>query len=172
MPKPKIRPVLTQQEVRAIFFYTDDGCLTWRQRLNKSTKIGGVAGTIDEGDKGYLRVKIRGWEYAIHRLIYLWHTGESPTVVDHIDHDRRNNRIENLRAAGYAENSRNALLRDDAKLRVKGVTFRPEKKSPFIAELRVNGKRVLHKSFGSLAEAERAVREARRAYHPQFYCDG
>ena len=172
MPKAKTRPELSRAEVRLLFAYHPEGYLIWRMPLNKATKVGDKAGTLSPNDKGYLRVKVRGYEDAIHRLVYLWHTGESPPIVDHIDHDRQNNRIENLRAAGTKENSWNAVLRQDAKVRVKGVTYRPGKKSPYVAELRVNGKRVLHKSFQTLREAERAVKEARRAYHKGFHYDG
>lgn len=173
MAKPKKRPVLTQAAVRKLFAYNDEGDLVWRIALNRATKVGDIAGTKKaEGENGYVKVKIHGWEYAVHRLIYLWHTGESPEVVDHIDHNRQNNKIENLRAASFSDNSRNALLRYDAKVPVKGVTYRPDKRKPWVAELRVNGKRVLHLSCSTLKEAEQAVREARRAHHREFHCDG
>lgn len=172
MPKPKTRPQLTQAEVRKLFAYHEDGYLVWRVRLNKATKIGERAGTTKGNDKGYLRIKVHGWEYAVHRLVYLWHTGESPTIVDHIDHNRQNNKISNLRSASFSHNSWNAVLRKDAQIKVKGVTYREGKKSPWVAELRVNGKRVLHKSFQTLEEAERAVKEARRIYHKGFHEDG
>jgi hypothetical protein len=172
MPKPTKRPELDQARVKELFDYKEDGTLYWKIPLNKSTKIGDKAGTKNPNDKGYIRVKINGYEYAIHRLIYLWHTGESPTVVDHIDHNRQNNRIENLRAATHGHNSWNAVLRQDAKIKVKGVTYRPGKRKPWIAELRVNGKRVLHLSCYTLDEAERAVKEARRAYHKGYHYDG
>lgn len=172
MPKAKVRPVLTHAQVRRLFAYHEDGYLTWMVALNKSTKVGDKAGTQGEGDGGYLRVKINGWEYSVHKLIFLWHTGKSPKIVDHADHNKQNNRIDNLRAATAGENSRNASLRKDAQVKVKGVTYRPGKRSPWVAELRVNGIRVLHASFRTLEEAERAVKEARRAWHGSFYCDG
>ena len=172
MPRPAKRPQVTQADVRRLFAYNDNGTLSWRVALNRSTKPGDTAGCTGGTEKDYVKVKIRGWEYAVHRLVYLWHTGESPRIVDHIDHNRQNNRIENLRSARPSDNSRNALLRNDAKLRVKGVTYRPEKNKPYIAELRVMGKRVLHLSCYTLEEAEQAVKEARRAHHGNFHCDG
>lgn len=172
MPKPRKRPKLTQAQVRRLFAYHDDGYLAWRVALNKATKVGDRAGTQKKGEGGYLRVKIHGWEYAVHRLIFLWHTGESPTIVDHIDNNRQNNKISNLRPAGFGENSQNAVLRRDAKVRVKGVTFRAGKPKPWVAELRVNGKRVLHVSCSTLEEAAAIVKEARRIHHRDFRCDG
>ena len=172
MPRARKKPSLTQSYVRKIFAYNDDGHLVWRVRLNRSTQIGDRAGTTFPNDRGYLRVKINGWEYAVHRIIYLWHTGEDPQIVDHIDHNRSNNKISNLRAATGSNNSWNARLRKDAKVRVKGVTYRPDKPSPWIAELRVKGKRVLHASFKTLEEAERAVKEARRIHHRGYHYDG
>ena len=172
MPRARKKPNLTQAYVRKIFAYHDDGYLVWRVPLNKSTKIGDRAGCSNVNDRGYYRIKINGWEYAVHRIIYLWHKGEHPPMVDHVNGNRGDNRISNLRSATGSNNSWNARLRKDAKVPVKGVTYRPEKPSPWIAELRVKGKRVLHASFKTLEEAAQAVKEARRRYHPGFYSDG
>jgi len=45
----------------------------------------------------YLRVCIDGKPQALHRMIFLYHHGYLPKVTDHIDGNRLNNRIENLR---------------------------------------------------------------------------
>lgn len=60
---------------------------------------------------GYLRVCIARKKYLVHRLIYKMHNPEfdlsSDLVIDHINRDRLDNRIENLRAVTKAENNRN-----------------------------------------------------------------
>lgn len=58
--------------------------------------------------KAYGYVKHGGKEYAVHRVVWAVVHGTWPdTSLDHIDHDKRNNRIENLRLAGAGENQRN-----------------------------------------------------------------
>ena len=57
---------------------------------------------------GYLEGKILGKYYKAHRVIWLWMTGEWPKEqVDHINHDRTDNRWCNLREASRLENYRN-----------------------------------------------------------------
>ena len=69
---------------------------------------------------GYLRVGIKGRKYLVHRIIYKLHNPEldlsSDLVIDHIDRDRLNNRIENLRAVTKAVNNKN-------RAECKGVSF-------------------------------------------------
>ena len=60
---------------------------------------------------GYLRVCINRKKYLVHRLIYKLHNPEfnlsSDSVIDHINRDRTDNHIENLRAVTKAVNNRN-----------------------------------------------------------------
>lgn len=60
---------------------------------------------------GYYRASINGKQSGLHRWIYIYHYGDIPDnmVIDHIDNDTTNNRIENLRIASYHENSVNRV---------------------------------------------------------------
>ena len=74
-------------------------------RLNNSK----VCEQIRHDGKGYVRVLYYGRYVRFHRLIYKYFNGEIPTgyVIDHIDHVRDNNRIENLRCITQRENMQN-----------------------------------------------------------------
>lgn len=83
---------MNQDDVREVFDYnTKTGDLI-RKSLNK------ITGSIDQS--GYKRTKYKGKNALCHRLIYIWHHGQIPDHyhIDHIDHNRSNNRIENLQA--------------------------------------------------------------------------
>lgn len=57
--------------------------------------------------KGYLSARINGRTYLVHRLIWLYHYGYMPNwprVIDHIDGDPTNNRLENLREVTLSQN--------------------------------------------------------------------
>lgn len=62
---------------------------------------------LTKGKKKYPTVYFQKKYTSLHRLIYFHHYGVWPRVVDHIDRDTKNNRIENLRAGDYYLNSLN-----------------------------------------------------------------
>ena len=99
--------MITQDELRRIFDY-ENGNLIWRVRMGQRTKLGQPAGSIGAG--GYVCIKILRRSYLAHRLIYLYHYGELPLMLDHKDRNVLNNRIENLRPATGSENQYNHSL--------------------------------------------------------------
>lgn len=84
---------MTQDEVRKQFDYNPLTGDLIRKNYGKK-----VTGTMDYS--GYKRTKFKGKATLCHRLIYIWYHGSIPEHyhIDHIDHDRSNNRIENLQA--------------------------------------------------------------------------
>lgn len=110
--------MLTQERVRELFEYREDGCLI-RRVAKSNTKVGDVAGNL-RGD-GYLQVTIDRQGYLLHRTVFLYHHGYLPeNDLDHIDQDRTNNRIENLREVSRACNLRNTSNRCTNTSGVKG----------------------------------------------------
>lgn len=75
----------------------------------KLLRHGKDCGFID--NCGYKRVGIGGRKYLVHRIIYKLHNPDfdlnSDLVIDHIDRDRLNNHVQNLRAVSKADNNRN-----------------------------------------------------------------
>lgn len=73
-------------------------------------------------DEGYIKTKIDGIKYSVHRLIWKWMTGEEPTIVDHINRIKDDNRWINLREVSPADSARNVNpRRSDG---VSGVYYR------------------------------------------------
>ena len=82
------------------FFDYKEGQLFWKV-INKK------AGGIEPTNKRW-RIKIKGKSYLRSRLIWFWHHGEWPKpFIDHINGNRRDDRIENLRIATRSLNNMN-----------------------------------------------------------------
>jgi len=146
---------LTKENLHELFEYRD-GDLYWRPSK---------AGTIDGG--GYYQTGIRGKYFKNHRLIFLMHHGYLPALIDHIDGNKLNNRIENLREATRSQNCFNSMRSKANTTGIKGVCWRPDIKK-YRARIYVYKKTIELGSFDSLEDAGKAVAEARDKYHGQF----
>jgi hypothetical protein len=85
----------------------ETGELHWKKDRHSAKVKGKRAGTLLNG---YLSVKIHGKNYFVHRVAYALYHGEqlsTDLLIDHIDGDKSNNRIDNLRKADYSENGYN-----------------------------------------------------------------
>lgn len=133
-------------------------------------KVGrdGVAYTFvyeaKEANNGYARVIAFGQRYYAHRLAWYYVHGVMPDgEVDHINGDRSDNRIANLRPATRALNAANAQRPQRSFLR--GVS---QRKSKFWAQIKINSKQHYLGSFDTEMEAHeafcRASIAARGAY--------
>lgn len=120
---------ITRKKLREIFRYSPSGHLIW-VKTKRTDRLNTVAGSINS--KGYRIINIGGKCYKAHRLIFLYFRGYMPKYVDHIDRDKDNNKILNLRAISHGGNRKNSKPnkgRDQ-----KGVYFCKNKK---IFEVRV-----------------------------------
>ena len=129
------------------YFYYDESSpsfLRWKVDRGTKTKIGDTAGSIDQSS-GYFRVNFRKKNYRVHILVYLLFNERSHgqnTIVDHIDGNRANNAISNLREIPAEQNKRNTKK---YVTNVSGVTGVSEYHY-FIASWNENGK-TNHKKF-------------------------
>ena len=100
--------MLTQERVRELFDYcVETGELVRKITTSNNAKKGAVLNTANK-HLGYIQISIQKVRYYAHRLIWLWHYGYFPeNGIDHINRDRSDNRIENLREVSQLCNMRN-----------------------------------------------------------------
>lgn len=109
---------------------------------------------------GYRAGRIFERKYQSHRVVWALVKGAWPSgLLDHIDGDRRNNRIENLREVSDIENCRNTARRSDNASGHVGVSWY-ERKKKWRAYVAVNGKQQHLGFFISLGDAVAARKEA------------
>jgi len=115
-----------------------DGKLFWKKSTGDKPIAGKEAGCSKTTDK-YITVGLNKKQYAAHRIIFAMHHGYMPPQVDHINGDRQDNRIENLRASNNTLNSYNKGLSAQNTSGVKGVSW-DKTKNKWHAQLNYNGK--------------------------------
>lgn len=159
------------ERVKNLLSYDEDtGCLTWIERPNSpawnAKHAGKRAGCLDVSE-GYVRVAIDRRLYLAHRLAWLIFTGEEPDKIDHINGDRSDNRIVNLRNVSTADNNRNVKMRKDNTSGVTGVS--PCRQSgQWRASIKIDGRNKCLGRYDDLAAAVAARRQAEIlcGFHP------
>jgi hypothetical protein len=117
--------MLTKELCNSIFEYKD-GNLYWKSRSDLpkkwNTKFVGKKAGWENGD-GYISVSVYNKKYRLHRVIFLMHYGYLPEQIDHINNNRKDNRIENLRATTADGNNKNSLIASHNTSGIKGVSY-------------------------------------------------
>jgi len=155
--------MLTFAEAHELFEYKDGELFSkvGRGKLKKGQKIGCVNG------KGYKQTLYKGKIYTIHRIIFLMQHGNLPKFIDHIDGNRTNNRIENLREATHQQNCWNMSFSTRNSSGIKGVSWNKQRKQ-WIAQVGINGKPMYFGGYKDLELAELVVQMAREKYHGKY----
>lgn len=143
----------------------ETGLFRWvRPRIGMVS--GAVAGSVN--NYGYVVINTSGRMFKAHRLAWLFvHGEEAHGLMDHINGDRADNRIANLRVVTAQQNATNRCARSDSKSGAKGIYWR-ESKRRWIAEICSHGKRVCLGSFRDRADAEAAYRAAAKKVHGEY----
>ena len=132
------------------------GIFVWASSI-PNKHAGKEAGQLTKD--GYVRLNINGKKMLAHRLAWWFVHGEMPDkIIDHIDRDKTNNAISNLRAVSANENAQN---RGNA----VGFTWHPKTKA-FAARIIVNGKVIGLGYHKTELDARAAYLRAIKTYHP------
>jgi hypothetical protein len=123
--------MFTQSYIRSILNYDDiTGLFTWLVDRSRRAKAGALAGCVKAG--GYVSIKIDGVDFLSHRLAWIYVNGDNSIPnskeIDHINHDRADNRIVNLRVVTRSENQKNRAINKNNISGYCGVTWNKKAK--------------------------------------------
>lgn len=149
------------------YFIYSNGLLLWENK--RSNSCNDVAGCIDK-ISGYrlVTLTINGVKkrYYQHRIIWEMHNGPIPDgfEIDHIDHDRTNNKIDNLRLASKRDNKRNYTRLKNNTSGITGVCWHKGFKKWQATIYDNDGRRVYLGRFDNIEDACRARKVAEMTY--------
>lgn len=166
---------ITAELVRQLLDYdSETGIFTWRHRpasmfgsadraamwnTRYAGKVAGAPMTI-----GYRQISIRKKNYLAHRLAWLHVHGEWPSEqIDHVNGDRSDNRLANLRSASIAENRQNQTSKRGSS-RYIGVSWNA-RSLMWQAHIAVDGRSHYLGLFDSEEAAHAAYLEAKLHFH-------
>jgi hypothetical protein len=147
----------------------ETGKLWWRDCPSNPPKWNGRwAGreAFTAVSNGYYVGRIDDRKYYAHRVAFMLHYGAWPAQVDHINHDRLDNRASNLRAADARVNSSNLPLSPRNTSGAVGVQQRPSGR--WVARIHTQGRQINLGTFDTMEAAISARKSADTEYgfHP------
>ena len=155
---------MTQKYLKELVSYEPvTGVMKWKKvsPRNRKNKVGDVVGSIEKC--GYVRVFIEGKYYKVHRLAWLYVHGYMPKTIDHINHDKADNVLSNLREVTVKDNNRNKKSK-----KTFGIFKRELKYYPYTikygARITVDNKHIYLGLHDTEAEAIKARKEAEVKY--------
>lgn len=155
---------LSPDYLKSIFDYKD-GQLYWKKPNSNVVKIGQKAGSLSAD--GYVSVRVNDAQYKAHRLIYLMHHGKLPRMLDHIDCNRANNRIENLREASLSQNRMNSTIAKNNTSGSKGVWWNKVHQKWQVC-IRKDNKSNYLGTYSNKEEAIQVANKYREQIHAEF----
>lgn len=152
----------SREEVAALLDYDPVTGLFTHKVNGHKRKAGDVTGRLDT--KGYIRIRLLGYEFKAHRLAWLMIYGVWPKAeIDHINGCTNDNRIINLRDVSVAVNGQNRkAAMSNNKSGLLGVST---VRGGFLAQIGVNGSQLKLGIYATAEEAHDAYIGAKKCFH-------
>ncbi len=154
---------LTQEYLRDVYEYQDGELIRKHRQGNKQART--TVGCMQK--IGYKITVINKKFFYLHRLIFMFHNGYMPSNIDHIDGNKSNNRIENLRACNRFENLSNRSKQANSKSGHKNVYWL-KSRSQWVVAIGARCKKHHIGYFNDLDKAINAATNARLELHNDF----
>tara|TARA_R100001143_G_scaffold61969_1_gene64036 strand:+ start:4740 stop:5249 length:510 start_codon:yes stop_codon:yes gene_type:complete len=143
--------------VRKYLSYNPDtGNIRWLVKRGRKAK-GDLAGYVAKS--GYISIGVDGVLYYAHRIAYYLHHNENPKFVDHVNNDRADNRIANLRSVSHSGNNINKVVQSNNKSGHPGVAF-DKRTGKWMARITLRGSTKWLGRFETMKEAVKARQNA------------
>lgn len=164
MSKAKIPSVSRERVLELLSYDSETGKFAWRLDRNQNVRAGDVAGRTHR--TGYVYIRVDGQLVLAHRLAWLVaHGSWADLQIDHVDGNRANNAIRNLRVVTQSVNSQNQRrARSDNSTGLLGVTYH-RSKSKYAAQINIGGRNRHLGYFADKHEAHAAYLDAKRTHH-------
>jgi hypothetical protein len=161
------RYMINKDILREYFDYNPDtGIMTWIKNPPRGQKVAG--NSFGNYSNGYLIGMFKRKMYRVHRLAWMWMTGEwPPGDIDHINGIRDDNRWVNFRIADDVQNQQNAKMPKSNTSGVKGVHWH-KRDCKWVVNLKIKGKNYCFGAFKDFEFAALVAEEAREKYHGTF----
>jgi hypothetical protein len=162
--------MIKQSHLKELFDYNPiTGLFTRLKSVSSNTKLGDIAGYPHH--TGYAYITIDGKMWQVHRLAWIYVYGELPKYIDHINRDKKDNRICNLRRSTYIQNTHNVSRRVSNTSGFKGVSF-IKRTGRWVARISLNSKNIHLGSFDTPHEAHAAYCKKGKELRGEFFCAG
>jgi hypothetical protein len=154
--------MLTQERLKQLLHYDPTTGKFTRLASTRIDRVGKEPGS--HNTKGYVQIRLDGVLYVAHRLAWLYVNGCFPkNQLDHIDGNKSNNKLENLREATNKQNQENTPLQVNNTSGYRGVHFERNRKGlkKYSASVGHNGKQTRIGLFLTAEDAATAAKAAR-----------
>jgi hypothetical protein len=153
---------LTKDFVLEMLEYIPSTGMLLQKKARPKVQVGSIAGVVTP--KGYRYIQFNGKKYAAHRLVWLIENGKFPSLfIDHIDGNKLNNVITNLREVTGKQNNENKGAQRNSQTGIRGVSFNKKLKK-FVAQIQHNGENHYLGLHETPQEAEKAYIEAAKKF--------
>jgi hypothetical protein len=159
--------LITKESIKSIFDYREDGFLIWKIKYSRKVVVGKVAGYRNPKKENREMICLSGKMFYTHRLIFFFHNGWWPEIIDHADRNPENNRIENLRPATCSQNNTNCKSKKNSTSKYLGVYWSNSRKR-WIVTIKINSKDKQVGSFKDEKEAALAWNKMAKIHYGEF----
>ena len=158
---------ITQEYLKSILHYNPEtGLFTWKVTLTNNAPFGSIAGCPVQG---YITIGINKKLYRAHRLAWLYMYGCFPIdILDHINRDRADNKISNLRLANKQQNAYNCQVHKNNTSGFRGVSWH-KASNKWRATCSLQGKSYNLGVYITAEEASIVYEEFVKEHHGEFY---